>query len=763
MSQFIRLLVLTCWTVFLTSCGSNTGPDDVSGSGMVTTTIVGHVVDETGRSIQGAMVDGHGVTVSTNDAGVFVMRDVRVPAARCVVRVRKGSYVDGWRAVMPSANKVTMMRLTMRYEYENGTIWAPNGGYVSRDGLKMQILAAGVERPDDSIYEQRVSVFMTYHAPTSDTFYLSFPADMTAQRADGSRTEITCLGAATIKITDNTGQPLRLRTNRTGAIWFPGNGAMQDSVPLWRFDEERRLWVEQGSAYAVEGTYVAEVEQFGMWCIGVPGVGTAVLEGRVTCGNERPISGMVVSVGQTKVSTDEDGVYRQRVPAGTPIFVSVRSEENSGVSAPQIAVGPLSSDQTSSQDLLVSPCPTMLAAKIVDCNDRPTGGIVVVSSMFTDRIAASSTGTMYLAVPSGQPVYGYGQDFEGQRSKTSIVESIPENTVSDMTSYRTCGADQASYVDLRLPDPSVPIIAIDISPDGSTIAALTATSLYVVDVATGAVQWSVPVSVANLYGGRCMFVSNGDRVVLSASSLVASSSGTFVYDRASGRLMAQSKVVLGFASMTGGFLYSNRANSSDSTFVLRRYDDRTLEPQREYSLPIKDRSAWVLGYLGNDAVVVVHYEPMRVVVYDLNTGAEVRTITLERTGDQRTYVSRSGARLVTDMVPGAHNGGIGVYDLRSGRLLASRGVQGVTTAVFSPDDRLLVRYSGFGDEDIHVQDASTLDERWTMHQYQVNARIDGASTAFSAQGTRLAYVVQSAFQADPRTGRRPFSVRVYTL
>lgn len=766
MSLFTRFVLIACAAALLASCGSNTGPADVSGTDMVTTTIVGHVVDAYGSGVQGAVVRAHGATASTNDDGVFVMRDVRVPADRCVVHVRNGGQVDGWRAAVPSPDKVTMLRLTMQAEYEQGTIWAPNGGYVARGNAKMQVLAQGAETMNGSIYEHRISVSLTYHATESDTFYRAFPGDLAGRRSDGSRVEIECLGAMTVKICDNNGQPLRLRKEHTGGIWFPAGTATQDSMPLWRLDETQGLWIEDGVAYRVENTYVGVVAQFGTWCIGLPSVGTAVVEGRVTCGDASPLSGVVVTVGQAKVITDEDGVYRRRIPAGTSISVGIDAGDNLGVAVPARSIGPVAADQRVTQDINVAPCPTIYAAQLVDCSDRPSGGIIRLSYATgipfgggNTIVSASVRGDFRIIVPADKDLYALGVLFDGAMAEPWIQPAIPSNTSSEVAVKRACDVADPPFVDVRLPNIYDAIQAIDINADGTSVAAVSAGFLYLVDISTGSVLWKAPVT-DNLSRGMCYcrFVANEERVVVVSSA----GQGAAVYDRQTGQVLAASSEAIAFTSADGSSFLSHNRGGNGADIVVRRYDGRTTQLLKEHHIPNSSGTVEVLGLLGNDIIVTFDHTTLKVNLYDLRTGAFVRSVALQKSWDGRRYLSRSGRMLATDMAPGMQNQGIGVYDLQEGRLLVSSEALPVGTVTFSPDDQLMFRAQTLEPYHTRIEVASTLEVRRELRP-MVQMHTYNAVTAFSGRGEYFAFVVQDAFARDPLTGKRRFSVRIYDL
>ncbi|MBU3679501.1 MAG: hypothetical protein FGM32_07835, partial [Candidatus Kapabacteria bacterium] len=400
MKHFIQTLFAVA-VLALAACNPFVDPGAPDDTSTVRTTLTGRVIDETGKSVAGALVTGHGKTATTNANGVFVLSDVTVPSTRAVVIVSKGGYFTGARAAHPSASKTTTMLLTLQQAKQTRTISAASGGQVVVGSATVDLPANGYVDAQGNTYSGTVNVAARYLDPTADNFYDSFSGDMSALRTDGSTTELISYGVLRVLLTGSQGQPLNLRQGATATLTYPAAGAADASIPLWHFDETRGIWVEEGTATRVGGNYVGTVSHFTDWNLDKPNARRAFIEGRVTCGENIPLAGIVVDIGQVHVVTDQDGVYRRRVPADITFDVEVKGSRNEGVSSSPLTVGPISENQTLQKDIVVSSCPTLLQAQIVGCDDKPVGGFVQVITPNGVKIASSTTGKFVMTVPGG--------------------------------------------------------------------------------------------------------------------------------------------------------------------------------------------------------------------------------------------------------------------------------------------------------------------------------------------------------------------------
>ena len=129
-------------------------------------------------------------------------------------------------------------------------------------------------------------------------------------------------GLISISLKDSKGNILSLADGETATLVFHAVSSWegQSIVPLWYYDYEQGLWVEEGSAELQEdGTYKGEISHLGTWSLnrpieGAPGIYTD----RIVYSDGTPVKDLRIhAVGKnwisTDLSTDENGVFEIKV------------------------------------------------------------------------------------------------------------------------------------------------------------------------------------------------------------------------------------------------------------------------------------------------------------------------------------------------------------------------------------------------------------------------------------------------------------------
>jgi hypothetical protein len=103
------------------------------------------------------------------------------------------------------------------------------------------------------------------------------------------------------------------------------------SIPLWYFDEERGIWVEEGTATLQGNVYTGAVAHFSWHNLDVPSE-RVTIKGTVTDCENKPVPYVKVSVEQTAAVTNSKGEYSVFVPSNMPVTVRVKSGDYSDYS-----------------------------------------------------------------------------------------------------------------------------------------------------------------------------------------------------------------------------------------------------------------------------------------------------------------------------------------------------------------------------------------------------------------------------------------------
>lgn len=489
--SFTFLLALFACVALATITGCRKDDTNPIGGGdnksSVTTTIAGIVSNENGDGMSNVAVSAHGQTVTTNEHGLFLIRNVRVPEDRCFVVVKKEGYFTASRAEIPKSEGVTHMRLGLMRLEASYTLQSAVGGTVTlKEGGSVQFPANGFVTEDGQSYTGTVKVAARWLNPTSSNFFQFFPGDFAAQRADGSEAFLYSFGVLNVELFSQNGAKLNLASGKKAVLHYPIPAAMQaqapSAMPLWYFDETLGIWKEEGSAIKQGNTYTGEVAHFTPWNCDLP-VPMAIVHGQVHC-NTQPVANVIVRVGQSEVITDGEGKYRCAVRADIATIISVDGKRNDDMSTTvPVSVGPLTQNQVLEQNIVVGPCPSYLTGILVDCNDQPIEGIAEIMSPDGYRYALiGRDGSFNIRVKNGTALEMVLRGFStgSGTSKLIVVEPLSQGDVKELGRVVACGGETAvPYTEI---DPHLSAVLLAFSPDGSMVVGAGGGTLHIYNV-----------------------------------------------------------------------------------------------------------------------------------------------------------------------------------------------------------------------------------------------------------------------------------------
>jgi hypothetical protein len=181
-----------------------------------------------------------------------------------------------------------------------------------------------------------VNADMLYLDPNNSNFTELMPGgDLAALRSNSAETQLFSYGMTEVSLTDNAGNPLQLKEGASSELTFPIPAGMESNppatIPLWYFDEQRGIWVEEGVATLRGDMYEGSVTHFSWHNLDVPSE-RVTIRGTVRDCENKPVSYVKVTVDQTAAATNSRGEYTVYVPANTPVTVTVKSRDYSNYS-----------------------------------------------------------------------------------------------------------------------------------------------------------------------------------------------------------------------------------------------------------------------------------------------------------------------------------------------------------------------------------------------------------------------------------------------
>jgi hypothetical protein len=334
-------VIISVMALGLASCSKdNDRPDpDPNRPAMQDVALSGTVRNTSGAPLSGVRIISGEVSTTTGADGTFHIAQAVTVSNRAVVRFEKQGYFSLTRSGVKADEMHIEVVLQAKGNSGNSvstTFGAAEAKTLSAGGMKVDIPASSLVRPDGSAYTGPVNADMLYLDPNNDNFTELMPGgDLAGLRANNSEAQLISYGMTEISLTDNAGNALQLKDNETSELTFPIPDGMENNppatIPLWSFDDERGIWVEEGVATLQGDVYVGAVKHFSWHNLDVP-ADRVTIKGRATDCNGAPVSYVKITVEQTAAVTNSRGEYSVYVPANTPVTVVVKSRDYSDYS-----------------------------------------------------------------------------------------------------------------------------------------------------------------------------------------------------------------------------------------------------------------------------------------------------------------------------------------------------------------------------------------------------------------------------------------------
>lgn len=237
-------------------------------------TVTGSVLNaRTGSAVSGVAVSS-GADETTTDANGDYSLSVSVAeeSARVAVSFSSSSYVATQRIVEASSGDsadvdTTLLPVSLSISINPAVAQTL---VVSGSPAQVSLTASSLVDSSGVTVTDPVTANVTPVDPSSDPELM--PGDFVATTSDGETIKIESFGALDVSFTDSDGNALNLADGQTATVRIPvsfGASAPPASIPLFYYDADQGLWVEEGTA-TLNGEsptqyYEGTVSHFSMW------------------------------------------------------------------------------------------------------------------------------------------------------------------------------------------------------------------------------------------------------------------------------------------------------------------------------------------------------------------------------------------------------------------------------------------------------------------------------------------------------------------
>lgn len=448
---------------------------------LVTATLYGQVLDETGAPIPDANVTFRsGLTpmqVVTDEDGYFLIEDVDNKGRAAYVSVTYPGKFEAFRKFSLVAYRNNYTEIKMMDRDVIGTIESATGGTLTQDdGASIDLPANGIVRDNGQTYVGEVSVAMSWIDPSAEDLSQRMVGDLSGVDLDGNLRSLSSMGMLQVELIASDGSLLNLGNDQTAELTFPIPASLlsdaTSSIPLWSYDELEGTWIQEGEAQLEGDTYIGEVSHFSSWNVDfmtdpIEITGQVKWEVEKDPGQDTTIGGSYLQVyvcsdniGRKGGWLCEDGSFRfYNFPKDEKFQLKVYDKCGNEIYVE--TYGPYSNDEDlgmiiveTNEDLFVR-----ISGNALNCDGDPvTNGTVIVSQ--------GENADHYPLNENGEFEIGYAY-CEGFDIGVEIIDY--DNAQGSGELIITNGESNAEFKDTRVCEELENFISLDIEGIGSII------------------------------------------------------------------------------------------------------------------------------------------------------------------------------------------------------------------------------------------------------------------------------------------------------
>ena len=442
--------------------------------------VIGFVVDESQAPVANAIVRLGNLNTRTDDYGHFFFENITMNQEGTLVRIEKAGFFNGSRRFFPLAGSENRVQIELLDKTFSQSFEASAGETITMNGgASVDFVANSIVDANGDSYNGTVNVASQWLDPSSLSTFNQMPGNL--QGVDQTATEValSTFGMIAVELEGSNGQSLNIADGQTATVSMPVPASLQGiapaTIPLWSYNEEYGIWVEESEATLTNGVYVGEVSHFSFWNCDAP-FPLVQLDMRLIDEEGFPVANHQVSLtpptGWSGYGySGQDGTVSGKVPFEKELVMNVYNRCNEIIYTQTI--GPFSTN-TSLGDITLTGLgvnSTVVSGNLLDCSGGPvTNGLVIV----------------YFG---GQSRYEYvdNSSFEIRLSTCSVVTDIEVRAINlddleeselissaangqyDLGNIDVCGQQVSEYLQITVDGVTANYVNVTIfvSPDSS--------------------------------------------------------------------------------------------------------------------------------------------------------------------------------------------------------------------------------------------------------------------------------------------------------
>ncbi len=270
---FIAITLLAAVLIMVGCKKNDNGPNSpkFENTTEVNADVQGQILGEDGKPLELAKVVIGNNSFTTDKNGIFIFKNIQTKKHATKITVTKDGYFAAYRTLYIKANtdnftKIMVLKMDNPQNFSAGS----GASIVAQGGASVSIPANGiVQKASNAPYNGTVTIYAkTINADNANIAELT-PGDLRGITTENVENALETYGMLAVEMFDNAGNELQLASGKPATIKMPIPANLTTtapaSIPLWHFDTDKGMWVEEGSATKQGNEYVGEVKHFSYW------------------------------------------------------------------------------------------------------------------------------------------------------------------------------------------------------------------------------------------------------------------------------------------------------------------------------------------------------------------------------------------------------------------------------------------------------------------------------------------------------------------
>jgi len=236
--------------------------------------VYGQVLTPSGDPLSNVLVSVKDDTYMTDEYGLFKFEKVFAGNMGTQISANKEGYLYGGYRLYAGEVGSSHVEIVLMEANDLGDVNAISGGTINVSPNSTVSFPSDAFTLNGSVYSGNVNVLGNWIDPTNEDMLRLTPGDLTGVNIESERVVLTSFGMIGIELRTDNGEELQIAENKNVELKYEIPEAILNeaptTIPLWSFDEENGIWIEEETATLVGNQYVGSVSHFTWWNTDIP-------------------------------------------------------------------------------------------------------------------------------------------------------------------------------------------------------------------------------------------------------------------------------------------------------------------------------------------------------------------------------------------------------------------------------------------------------------------------------------------------------------